>query len=64
MKAIVGAGEEVSVEKRVMRSGRCGLLSEEGVRMRKCWVCGVVCDVWWGRGRARSWVVSVVSGDW
>jgi hypothetical protein len=60
MKAIVGVGEEASVEKRVMRSRRCGLLSEVVVRMRKIWVW----DVWWGRGRVRSWVPSVVSGIW
>ena len=61
-KAIVGAGVAVSVEKRVMRSGRRGLFSsEEVVRMRKSCVCGELEAVDGGRARAMSWVPSVVS---
>jgi len=35
--AIVGGGRDVRVEKRVMRSRRWGVVSDEGVRMRKSW---------------------------
>ncbi len=39
--AIVGVGEDVRVEKRVMRSRRWGVVIDEGVRMRKNWSLGL-----------------------
>ena len=39
MKAMVGVGVEVRVEKRVIRSERLGFVREEGVRRRKGWCC-------------------------
>jgi hypothetical protein len=36
----VGVGEDVRVKKRVMRSRIWGVVSDEGVRMRRSWSLG------------------------
>lgn len=65
---MVGGGVAVRVEKRIIRSVVFGSWRDDGVRMRNSWVVGRCWWVGWGscggKGRARSWVWSSVSGCW